>query len=183
MLSVWLFFISNLIYFLPLSVSLFVAIDFKDKKLHFCLKIFGITVIGGYCTANAAQISVHLSERFAILLPYVELIKNSAGKKFDFTAISFFSFKSCLLLSEKELSKAGLFSFFIYALNSPLARFFKKKAGYLNIKHDLAFSEKNYGEAFFLKITAATSLFSLNQYISLKLLEGVIKKCKTKKTT
>ena len=184
MVSIRLFFITNAIYFAPLFFTVYAAVDFSNKKTHFCVKLFGVTVLGGYITAGGGEIYIHLGEKIAFVFNPIKFLIKRKGQKLSVPKVaSVFLFKSDLLVHSGKSSLPAVLSAFLYAVNCAVAPAVKNKKGYMRIKNDLTISEKNYGEAFFVKTVFATNLFALNSWLTVKIFEGIIKKCKAKKTT
>lgn len=184
MVSIRLFFITNAIYFAPLFFSVYAAVDFSDKKTHFCVKLFGITISGGYITANASEVFIHLGEKIAFIFNPVKFFIDRKGQKLSVPKVaSVFLFKSDLLVHSGKSSLPAVLSAFLYAVNCAAVPAIKSKKGYMRIKNDITISEKDYGEAFFMKMIFATNLFALNSWLTVKIFERIIKKCKARKTT
>lgn len=178
MVSVWLFVIGNFLFFAPIFLSVYCVADLKNRKVHFCLKIFGITIIGGYVTVFLNNICVHISDKKVILISLEKTFKNPKN---------LFSAKLCSVLSFRAIGVANLndsvaYTAFLFALQtmaSELYAVLKNKKPYLKIKNDLYFKEDFNERVTFFKICAVTNVFTLNLYLSKKILEGL---CKTKKT-
>lgn len=172
MVGIWLFFIGNFFYFMPLIFSVFSVIDFGDLKVYFCIKLFGISVLGGYVTFDKKSLFLHLSEKTAIKIDYSKIFK---GRKnmLDFKTASVLSVKSSVItyIGANGLLNYGLM--LLCVINSALVPAIKSKKGYIRIKNDLTFSKKDIGRACFLKITIATNLFSINTYLTGKIMEKI----------
>ena len=79
MQAVWFFVINNFILFAPIYLTAYLVLDYKLKKLYFCITVFGARVIGGYCTANGLTVNIHLSDKKVILFDVKEYVKKRKG--------------------------------------------------------------------------------------------------------
>lgn len=172
MVGIWLFVVSNFFYFLPLIFSVFSVVDFDNLKIYFCVKLFGISLIGGYCTVDSQSLYLHIGEKSAIKIDFAKIFK-SRKNVFDFNAVSVLSVKSSVITCTNSATLLNYVLMILCMFNSTLIPVIKSKKGYIRIKNDLTFSEENLGKAVFLKVTAATNLFSINAYITAKILEKI----------
>lgn len=178
MVSLWLFVIGNFLFFAPIFLSVYCVADLKNRKLHFCIKIFGIPVFGGYVTLFLKNICLHISDKKVILLAPETMFKNPKN---------LFNAKLCSVLSFRAIGAANLndgvaYSAFLLSLQTAASVFsavLKNKKPYFKVKSDLYFKENFNERVTFFKIRAVTNAFAINLFLTKKLLEAL---CKTKKT-
>lgn len=177
MVSIWLFVIGNFLFFAPIFISVYSVIDLKNCKTHFCFKVFGLPLLGGYITIFLNNVCLHISEKKVILLSADNMVEPR----------SLFNANFCSLLCFRIIGATNLYdslylNVFLFTLQTifkSIASVFKIRKPYLNIKNDLYFKEKFNERVFFLKIGAVTNLFTINLFLTKKFLEML---CKTKKT-
>lgn len=169
MVGIWLFVVSNFFYFMPLIFSVYSIIDLNALKVYFCVKLFGITLIGGYCTFDEKSVYLHVGEKTAVKADYSKMFK-SRKNVLDFKAATVLSIKSSVI-TNFNCDKINCFLMALCVLNSAAIPIIKSKKGYVTIKNDIAFCYNCPTRAFFLKVNAATNLFSINAYITAKILE------------
>ncbi len=76
-------FLGALLLFFPVFVDFHLYVDVRENKASFALSPFGLRIVGGYAELRREGIAIHLTEKFAILLPYAGM--RDTRKYFEIT--------------------------------------------------------------------------------------------------
>lgn len=76
-------FFAVLLVFFPIFLTSDSYLDFFERKLWFSIGLYGVRVIGGYAELRKEGIAVHLTKKFAALIPYDKMA--DTRKKFEVT--------------------------------------------------------------------------------------------------
>ena len=98
MQKLWLFFIGALLFFLPLFIGAEAVVDFKLKKIYFSLKLFGLSLFGGYINNDGLKFYVHIKDDKALLFDLGDFMKKRK-KLFKPKGILILGFKSASFFS------------------------------------------------------------------------------------
>ncbi len=77
-------FFGVLLLLFPIFVDLHLYVDILENKASFALSPFGLRMIGGYCELRKEGAAIHLTEKFAVLIPYASM--RDTRKYFEVTA-------------------------------------------------------------------------------------------------
>ncbi len=172
MVRIWLFFIGNFLFFMPIFLSAYSVIDIKNFKIYFCIKIFGLSVFGGYVTFCVDSIFIHISNKKAIIVKITDALKKPKNI-FNLNLYSILLFKTKTITSLECSNGAILKLLFFCIVNNTILPIVNNNKKYLRIKNDVVFSEKNKNKVIFFKICAVTNMFSINLFLTKKFLESI----------
>ena len=142
----------------------------SDKKGCLCLSIYSVALIGGYVKLNQEKLVAHLSERRAITIESLELLR-SGGSLNKFKGLTLYSFKSCLITGVGN--DFGLKSCLILtSLNDIVAPIFTVKYPWIKIKNDILILE-NDEVRYVIQLKWWANLFCFISFAIKEIIEGV----------
>ncbi len=172
MVRIWLFLIGNFLFFMPIFLSVYSFFDFKEEKLYFNLKVFWVKIICGCAFISGDNVIIYLNYKKAVFLKLSDTLKKQK-KFFKAKPYSILAFKTKTIIPLNN----EFYIFFAalqFALNKTVLPIIKNEKNFLRIKNDILFSKKRKEGLIFLKAFATMNLFSINMFLTKKIMEKLI---------
>ncbi len=114
-----------LLLFCPISVTAYMHLDGRSRKLQFAARLYNsLLLAGGYSEARAEGIAVHLSRKKALILPYGQMLKARP----DFNKLRGFHIREIGAVAETGTSTAGiLLAAVLLTAGSAVGKIFRAK--------------------------------------------------------
>jgi len=177
MQAVWFFVINNFILFAPIYLTAYLVLDYKLKKLYFCITVFGARVIGGYCTANGLTVNIHLSDKKVILFDVKEYVKKRKGL-ITLEGIQLYNFSLQTRCNFANFNLVNLLLAFC-VINNELAPVICYRRPYVKLKNDLVLVKEECF-ATVLKASVFLNIFTVTNLLIKSLIKRVVKYVKGK---
>lgn len=178
MQTVWLFTISNFIFFAPIYLNSYYLVDYKIGKLYFSISLFGITIFGGYCTIKNLKIFVHYSDKKAAVIDICEYVSKNKTS-FKLQGVEVYKIITQTRCSYVEFSLINLLQT-VNVVNNTIVPIIIQKKDFLKIKNDFVIVNANEFWSC-LNVGIFFNLFSLSNALINVLIKKGIRYVRTKK--
>jgi len=171
-----------LLILVPIAVRLDGYADFGNNKYCFSMRLYGkLTLLGGYAQLKPNGIVVHISDKKAIYMKYLQMM--SAREKFEiFQGFRMTEFRQILELKSAEGQCNYLAAMLFLVTNSVACSLLKARYPHLSLKNDLLLTESGDTK---LTVSAVTvfNFAILIVAIGKKLMEALINWNRERKST
>ncbi len=157
-----IFFITFIIFLiLPIFLTTYVYFDASKMHTYFCLKIFSkIKILSGYIQFIKDGIAIHLTEKKAIIIPY--LIKFDLQKTYKLAKeYNVTSFCSIIEYGNFDLIKNTKVAIVHNSINNLICPIIHDRKQYLKIKNDLVLYNTNTKPKITIKFVLLFNLISI----------------------
>ncbi len=178
---VWGSFLGAVFFFFPIFVYVDLYTDVGANKAYFAFNLFFLRIFGGYGELRREGVAVHLTKKFALLIPYSKIF-DPHRKRVLAKSLRLMSFRGVLEIGGADRIQAVLLG---AALDIPIGAtyaYLRTRYPYVHFHSSVLFSKESC-----LKVTCrtgiVTNLFSVTISLTRKMMEALINWIRTKRST
>ena len=177
----YMFFIGNLLFLLPIYVGLDVYVDPMVNRAWFSLDLYRMKVFGGYAQLDKDGVAVHLTKKKAVFLSFDKM--TDTRKMFEITqGFQLYSFRQVIEMGGLSSPYCVIAAAALQSVSATVFSVLQTQFPFLSLKNNVLLREGNR-----LKVTFHASMFfnglTLSIAFTKKLLEGIINWIRRKRST
>ncbi len=178
---IWGTFLGAFFLFVPIFVYADYYANAGANRLWFSLSLYGVRIFGGYSELRREGIAVHLTKKFALLLPYGKIFDPHRKHVFA-KAVRLWEFRQIVEIGGIDRIQAVLVAAAIGIPSGSIWGYLRTRYPYVSFKNSVVFAKERC-----LKLTCrtaiVTNLLSVSIALTKKLMEALINWIRTKKST